>query len=121
MNAIPRGTELLLAGIGRRSPGVEVLNRAGGRAEHYWLSFFTGDFAEATLPNRAVTNGAFRWDGAAELRRKWFMVIGSVHNPAFGLTVDYGGRCIVLSVHVLVSVPDYLSLCTGRATWRRDA
>jgi hypothetical protein len=109
MNAILRGPEFLLAGICRRSRGVDVLNRAGGTAEHYWFSFWTGDFAEATLPNRAVTNEAFGRDRAAESRRRWFMVI------------DYDGRCTVLSVHVFDSVRHQQALCTGRATWRGDA
>ena len=121
MNTILRGPEFLLAGICRRSRGVDVLNRAGGTAEHYWFSFLTGDFAEATLPNRAVTNEAFGRDRAAESRREWFRGMGWLHNPAFGVPVGYDGRGTVLSVHVFGSVRHHQALCIGRATWRGDA
>ncbi len=75
MKAIFVGLEFVLAGV-RNSPEVEVLNRADGTAEHYWFSFFTGDFAKAVLPNGGATNQALLWGSAAGLRCAWFTVIG---------------------------------------------
>jgi hypothetical protein len=68
--------QFLFMGVRRRSCQLDILDRAGGTAEHYGSSLLAVQFAKAVLSNRVVTNMALLADRAGELRCTWFTVIG---------------------------------------------